>query len=194
MSRKKSRKDAGRPRIPSRLVYDDWVWGVHVRGYANMQKGTTFIVFVRAWSGSVLCTTHYISEWWEFLMAAKQQEVMKSYVTKALATKAPGGKGAAASDSSLAATCPALHEFLTLSVLPDGTARTPSTLLIFSEGGLWKACLHERDASLNLWATGGTLQELWEELEARLTADVVDWKAAKDRGASVPTGKKVDKR
>jgi len=194
MSRKKPRTDAGRPRTPSRLVYDDWVCGCHVKGYATVDKGTTFIVFVKAWSGSVLCTTRYVSEWWEFLVGTKQQEVMKSYVSKALAAKAPAGKGAAATDSTLAASCPALHEFLTLSVLPGGATRTPSTLLVFSEGGLWKAALNERDAGLVLWATAESLQGLWDELEARLTADVVDWRVSKPYGAAAASKKRVDKK
>jgi len=194
MSRKKAHRDVGRPRTPSRLVYDDWVYGVHVRGYQTDTMEISYVVYVRSWSGSVLCTTHFIREWWDHLMAEKKQEVHRSYVQKALGAKAPSGKGAAASDATLASSCPALHEFLTLSQLPDGTARTTSTLLVFSESGLWKACLCERDAGLNLWATAESLQGLWDELEARLTAPAVDWRPSK-RPASTPAQKgRVDRK
>lgn len=194
MSRKKARRDAGRPRTPSRLVYDDRVHGVHVKGYQTDTPEIAYIVYVRSWSGSVLCTTHYIREWWDHLMGKEKQEIQRSYVQKALGAKAPTGKGAAASDATLAAACPALHEFLTLCQLPDGTARTTATLLVFSEGGLWKACLCERDAGLNLWATAESLQGLWDELEARLTAPVVDWRPSRRPAVPAAQKGKVDKK
>jgi len=194
MSRKKARKDAGRPRTPSRLVFDDWIFGVHVRGYQTDLMGVSYIVYVRSWTGSVVCTTHYVSEWWDHLMADKKSEIQRSYVQKALGSKAAPGKGAAASDATLASTCPALHEFLTLCALPDGTPRTVATVLLFSDGGLWKACLHERDAGLNLWATGESLAQLWEELEARLTAPVVDWRPSGRPAAPKAPAKGVDKK
>jgi hypothetical protein len=194
MSRSKARKDAGRPRTPSRLVYDDWVHGVHVRGYQTDTPEISYIVYVRSWTGSVICTTHYVREWWDHLMAKEKHDAQSSYVQKALAGKAGTSPGAAASDASLAAACPALHEFLTLSVLPSGAARTTSTLLVFVEGGLWKAVLNERDAGLSLWATAESLQGLWDELEARLTAPAVDWRPSRRSAPSQPQGGAVDKR
>jgi len=194
MSKLKARKDAGRPRIPSRLVFDDWLYGIHVRGYQTDLGEVSYIVYVRSYTGSVVATTHFVREWWEHLMAEKKSEIQRSYVQKALGSKAPAGAGSGASDSTLAQACPALHEFLTLCQLPDGTARTPSTLLVFVDGGLWKACLHERDAGLNLWATGESLAQLWEELEARLTAPVVDWRASGRTPVPQPAKKAVDKR
>jgi len=194
MSRRKAGREAGRPRTPSRLVYDDWVYGVHVKGWQTDTPEIAYIVYVRSWTGSIVCTTHYIREWWDELMGKDKSDVQKTYVQKALAAKAPAGKGSFASDASLAASCPALHEFLTLSSLPDGTARTPSTVLFFSDGGLWKAVLNERDAGLCLWATGESLPQLWDELEARLTAPVVDWRPSGRPAASKPPAKGVDKR
>lgn len=179
MSRRKARKDAGRPRIPSRRVYEDWFGGVRVVGYESTSGDIVYLLYLRGYRGNVLATTHYPQEWWESLSHPTKMERHTSYVQKALGAASPSGKGAAASDADLAASCPALHEFLTLCQLPDGSARTPATLLVFSEGGLWKACLNERDAGLNLWATAESLQSLWCELEARLTAPVVDWRPSK---------------
>lgn len=194
MTRSKARKDAGRPRTPSRLVYDDWVHGIHVRGYQTDSVDVVYIVYVHAFTGSVLCTTHYVREWWDNAMAKDKTEIQSSYVQKALAAKAPAGKGSGASDSTLEASCPALHEFLTLSALPGGATRTTSTLLVFCDGGLWKAVLNERDAGVCLWATAESLQGLWDELEARLTAPVVDWRQQR-RPAALPAQKgKLDKK
>jgi len=194
MGKRKGRKDAARPRTPGRLVYEDWVYGVHVRGYQYDTPEICFLVYCRCWGGATVATTHFVREWWDNLMAEKKGEIQRSYVQKALQSKAPQGKGSLASDSALAATCPALHEFLTLSVLPDGTTRTPSTLCFFSDGGLWKAVLNEKDLGLCLWATGESLPQLWEELEARLTAPVVDWRAARVLGPAKAPVKGVDKR
>lgn len=189
----KTGKDAGRPRQPSKLVYDDWHHGLHVRGWATESEDTVYVVYTRGHYGSILCTNRYVREWWEALMGDQKHAVQKSYVLSALGASAPGGKGACASDASLAETCPALHEFLTLCVLPGGATRSPATLLVFSEGGLWKAVLNERDAGLNLWATAESLQGLWSELEARLTAPVVDWRPARPRTSAPAQPRAIDK-
>lgn len=194
MRRHKGGKDASRPRTPSRLVFDDWVFGTHVRGWQYDTPETCYLVYSRSWSGSIVCTTHFVREWWDSLMGDKKSEVQRSYVQKALQAKAPSGKGSLASDAALAASCPALHEFLTLSVLPDGTPRTPSSLCFFSDGGLWKAVLNERDTGLTLWATGESLPQLWEELEARLTAPVVDWRPGRQLKPEKSPARGVDKK
>lgn len=193
MCRKKARKDAGRPRIPSRRVFEDWFGRVRVVGYEWSLGDIVYLLYLRGFRGSVLATTHYPREWWESLPHPVKMEKHTSYVQKALGSSSSKGKGAAASDADLDASCPALHEFLTLCQLPDGSARTPSTLLVFSEGGLWKACLNERDSGLNLWATAESLQGLWSELEARLTAPVVDWRPSRRPAVSAAPPKPVDK-
>lgn len=176
MSRGKARRDAGRPRTHARLVYEDWPGGVWVRGWETVFREYTYLVYVKVFSGATLCTRTIPTEWWSFQMGDKKNAVHTTYVQKALATKAGGPGGSQATDADLSAACPALHEFLTLSRLPDGTARQTSTISLFVEGSLWKAVLNERESNLVLWATGESLQGLWSELEARLTAEVVDWR------------------
>lgn len=193
MRHRKGRKDATRPAPHARLVYEDWVYGVRVRGYQRDDGEFSYLTFVRAYSGSVLCTASLNRDWWCGLANPKQHEMKTSYVQKALASRGVGGAGAAATDSDLAAACPALHEFLTVSVLPDGKARQTSTLLVFTEGAVWKAVLNERDGDLSLWATAESLQGLWHELEARLTAPNVEWRAKRVAAAQHPS-QGVDRR
>lgn len=193
MCRKKARKEAGRPRIPSRRVFEDWFDGVRVVGYEWALGDIVYLLYLRGYRGNVLATIHYPKEWWDSLSHPAKMEKHSSYVQKALGSRSAAGKGAAASDASLDASCPALHEFLTLCQLPDGTVRCPSTLLLFTEGGLWKACLHERESGLNLWATAEDLQTLWAELEARLTAPMVDWRPSRRPASFQPAPKPVDK-
>jgi len=176
MTNRKARKDASRPAPHARLVYEDWVRGVRVRGYQREYGSLVSLTFIRVYSGSVLCTCTLEREWWCALAPKQQGEIKSSYVQKALASHGAVGSGPMATDADLSASCPALHEFLTLSVLPGGVVRQTSTLLVFTEGQLWKAVLNEREGDLSLWATAETLQGLWHELEARLTAPVVEWR------------------
>lgn len=184
MGKNSSRRTRGRPSSHARLVFEDWIHRVWVRGWQTDLEDTISITFVRSHTGSVLCTLSHDLKGWYAMANPKQHEIKVSYVTKALSSRVPNGTGAGALDAALASSCPALHEFLTLRVLPDGKARTPSTLLLFAEGGLWKACLNERDQAVNLWATAETFQGLLLELEARLTADHVEWRPARPQGHS----------
>jgi len=193
MSRRKTGRDAGRPRTHARLVYEDWPCGVWVRGWQVDYREWSSIVYVKVRTGSVLCTRTLLREWWESLMGEKKGPVHATYVQKALQQTAASGLGAACHDADLAAACPALHEFLTLSRLPDGKTRQTATLSVFVEGSLWKCVLNERESNLTLWATAETLQGLWMELEQRLTADQVDWRPG--RRLETPTQQKpVDRR
>lgn len=76
----------------------------------------------------------------------------------------------------LSKQCPAIHEYLTVSVLPSGESRTPSSVTFFVEDGLWKCCLSEKDANAVLFASGNGLEEALDNLEERLTAPAVDWR------------------
>lgn len=176
MSRGKARRDAGRPRTHARLVYEDWPCGVWVRGWERSFGEYTYLTYVRVFAGSTLCTRTILSEWWSQQMGDKKNASHSTYVQKALAAQVAPGSGAQACDADLVSSCPALHEFLTLSFLPDGKVRQTATLSVFVEGSLWKAVLNERQNNLVLWATAESLQGLWAELELRLTAEVVDWR------------------
>jgi len=193
MSRGKARRDAGRPRTHARLVYEDWPGGVWVRGWERSFGEWTYLVYVRVFGGTTLCTRTLLTEWWSQQMGDKKNATHATYVSKALSKAAGPGAGPMASDSDLAATCPALHEFLTLCELSDGRTRSTSSLLVFTEGGLWKAVLNERDAELSLWATAESLQGLFLELETRLTAPAVDWRPSR-RPGSVQARQGVDRK
>lgn len=90
----------------------------------------------------------------------------------------PGGTPAApaAACKWLSKSCPAVHEYLTVAVLDGGETRTPSSVTIFVEDGLWKCCLSEKDTGCVLFASGSGLEEALDNLEERLTAPAVDWR------------------
>lgn len=93
----------------------------------------------------------------------------------------------AGEDRGLAAECPALHEYMTLTTLPDGQQRRPSTLLLFFEDGAVKACLSERDAGMSLWGTGDSVADVLAVLDALLRSEKPPWRKNKQQAA--PKGK-----
>jgi len=69
-----------------------------------------------------------------------------------------------------------LHELMTACVNEDSSARKTSSLLIFTEDGVWKGCLTERDLDISLWASGPTFSGMLLAMEERLNADQVEWR------------------
>lgn len=83
-----------------------------------------------------------------------------------------------AGDPEFARRYPALHEWMTVSIL-EGSARETSTLLVFCEDGRFKGCLHDREGSQVLFRSGVTFLGLLEALEACLTDGSADWREKK---------------
>lgn len=105
-----------------------------------------------------------------------------SFIERSRPAAAAAGPGQPAHCKWLAKSCPALHEYLTVTVLPSGETRQCSTVTIFVEGGLFKACLTEKDADALLFASGPGLEECLDNLEERLTAPAVDWRRKGGQG------------
>jgi len=101
-------------------------------------------------------------------------------LTAALGGRAKGAVAAAACDERLADECPILHAFISSEVGDDGAARSPSTLTVFVEDGMWKAVLHERQMQLNLFMTARGFYDLLAGLEGRLASGEAEWR--KERG------------
>lgn len=86
------------------------------------------------------------------------------------------GSGADLCASEFAKRWPGLHEFLTAMSYPDGGARVPGTVTFFVDGGLYKACLNDRDAGLTAWVSGPCPVSCWEAIEAGLQQDGLEWR------------------
>jgi len=104
------------------------------------------------------------------------RRMIMGFLEKSLPKKGPAGPSPAAKCPWLAKEMPAVHEYLTRTELEGGELRQTSTLSIFTEGGQFKCCLSERDAEVNLFASGAGLEECLSNLEERLTASTVDWR------------------
>lgn len=82
---------------------------------------------------------------------------------------------------ALALAYPTLWEHLSLRVYTDGGPRVTSTLLLFTEDGLVKCCLSDRDQNASGWSAGASLEECLQSLEDRLVAGTLDWRARKQQ-------------
>lgn len=78
----------------------------------------------------------------------------------------------------VAAEYPALTEFLVLSEWEDGSTRVPGTLLLCTEGGRWRAWLHDRDGDpeLSCWVSASTWAGLMRAVEDGLRQGCLDWR------------------
>jgi hypothetical protein len=105
--------------------------------------------------------------------------VSPRFVARRAAGGGPGPVGAV--DPGFSATYPALWEYLSLGVLPDGPRQT-STLLVFLEDGMVKMCLHDRDAGVQLFRSADTFSGALEGLEEALESGRADWRPKKTQG------------
>jgi len=71
---------------------------------------------------------------------------------------------------------PCVLEHLTCTQWTDGSPRITSTMTLFHEEGLWKACLNDRASDRTGWIASDTVQGLVEQLEQALAGDRLDWR------------------
>ena len=101
---------------------------------------------------------------------------MSQYVTRKVAKSTEAGAvPPQAPTGELGEYYPALAEWMTLTVL-DGKERQPATLLLFTEGAVWKARILDREGDEQAFITGRTLVELIDTLEAGLVNGGLDWR------------------
>ena len=79
-----------------------------------------------------------------------------------------GNGDGVAFDEKFATQYPTTHAFLTESKL-GGKARQTGTLLVFTEGGVWKACVHDRQTSRRAFVTGSGFAELLHRIDEGLS-------------------------
>lgn len=98
-------------------------------------------------------------------------------------------KHASPEDVAFLKRFPALHEYLTATSYPDGSARQTASLSVFSEDGLWKACLNERDTGMVLFVAESHYDDLLTALELLLQEERPPWRPSKHKGKGWSPGK-----
>jgi len=121
--------------------------------------------------------------------ALDEREWQMGLISAALGSSASATAGGKASDPALEKKCPTLHAFMTL-IEEDGKPRSPSSLVLFTEDGQWKACLTEKDANLKLWRSADTLEKVLLALEKALVSGQADWRKGWQDKGQVKRGKR----
>jgi len=85
-------------------------------------------------------------------------------------------------DTAASSRVPHVVEFLTRSIWGPGDPRQPGTIMLFAEGGVWKAWVNDRDAGLSACTSAGCLIDLLSRVEEGLRDDNLDWRRAKPVG------------
>jgi hypothetical protein len=105
-----------------------------------------------------------------------------SFLRKRDEATASVGPDARPQDDDLAIAYPGIWEHLAMTRYPDGSPRVLSTVTLFVDAGLVKACLNDRDQGLTAWASGVSLRAVLLALEAGLCNDTLDWRQPQGKG------------
>jgi hypothetical protein len=101
---------------------------------------------------------------------------MADYLRKRSSSGAAHASNGACTTDSMGLSFPALVEELALGEWSPGEPRETSTLLVFVEDGLWKACLHDRDAGKSCFVSAVSMGELIARVEQGLREDDLEWR------------------
>lgn len=107
-----------------------------------------------------------------------REAAMSRFVDQAKKRMATQDSAVAALDEEFARRYPAINEFITLRRCDDGTARTPATLLLLAEDGVFKVCLNDRQEAASTWASAPSVDEAMEALEGLLATGEAVWRAS----------------
>jgi len=112
------------------------------------------------------------------------EAAVSRFIRPGVERKVAGVGQFAARDATMEEYFPALCEYLTATVVGETSQRRTATLLLFAEDGLFKVALNDRQEAMSAWASGQTVQEALEALEASLQAGEASWR--RSAGASPP--------
>jgi len=93
-------------------------------------------------------------------------------------------------DPAFQSDYPALFEYLALTRYPDGAIRQTASLTMFSEDGVWKACLNERETSQVLFVTESSFGVLLAALDLLLESELPPCRPSRSRSGPSSRGKK----
>jgi len=107
-----------------------------------------------------------------------QEDAMAQFLRNkpgAIVSPQPGNRTA---EYPMAASHPALWEYLTLDAWEDGSPRQTSTLSVFWGTNGLQSALNDRDGGRVAFASGDSLEALLAALEHGLQSDSLDWRKA----------------
>jgi len=151
--------------------YKEGVWSVNVQ-----RVGVWALACVQhsyAWSQVRV----FVEPWdvWQSSSPLVRRNLLVSFLRKHQADQSSSNAPPSV-DQAFQQQYPALSEYLTSPLYPDGSARQLSTMTVFREDGWWKACLNEKDQGLVLFVAESQFGTLLEALELLLQEDHPPWR------------------
>lgn len=152
-------------------------------GWASRTAVGICCVIVAKWTFHLVDQAVYSWSLLAQLDQASRRRTFMDFFRKPVPAPSPvSGNGQVAMPADLKERAPTLGNWLCSPVWPDGELRQPSSLIVFMEGGMFKAGLNDKDNNMILWASCKSFNDLLEALEARLTDDQVDWRKSRSKG------------
>jgi hypothetical protein len=102
---------------------------------------------------------------------------MSSSLRRRVLQDAAGGAVPPLAAGSWDSRFPSLVEFLAAATWPDGEARIRGSLVLFTDGQTWKACLSDKDQSCTAFISGEDPEAVLQAAETGLLEDRLDWRA-----------------
>ena len=133
------------------------------------------------WSKWILGGRVVPTEFWESLDYTQRKECIMSFFKKPPANVQGKGEGPDPIDDKMKKNYPTLWEYLSCSSWPDGEERKRSSLVMFCQDGMVKACLSDKNFNVQLWAASASFLGALEAMEGRLTEDKPEWRAEKKK-------------
>lgn len=153
-------------------------WSRSLRDGSAVVRSRSVVVLI-AWS-QLPWVRDRVSTWptdlWDVLSPLEQETLVSKFRQNLDQRRVAGSSLSAASDVSLAATMPAIHEYLTDRDSGGPVARQTATFTVFAEDGLFRVCLNDRQEGLTCWSSGETLGGAMEALEALLASGEAVWR------------------
>lgn len=144
--------------------------------------GVTLTVFTR-FTGRLIRQVNYSWEVLGCLTPAVRERIFMNFFKKPPTGGVPvGSSGEDRTPKDLKERAPTLGHFLCDGAWPDGSIRQTSSLVVFVQDGMFKACLGDKDSNTSLWASSRSFDELLESLECRLTDEQPDWRRSRPKG------------
>jgi len=99
--------------------------------------------------------------------------------TKATRESLAGSSGSTVQASTTFSSFPEIWAFLTSLSCPDGSARSPGTVSLSLNGGIWNLALNDPTTGLYAALSGQSFDDLILMVEARLAEGTMPWKVSK---------------
>lgn len=156
------------------------VLGGGEEGKVSLTTKGILLVAKHTWTGRVrVCRLIPADLWWAMSTTQRRQIVASAFKRPGEGMPKDGDAPAPVADKDFAREAQTVLDYMTQPAWPDGSKREKSSMIVFSEDGVFKVCLSDKETGYVLWASASTFWGLLEALEGRLTEGSPDWRKSR---------------